>query len=256
MPRAAGNSRTYKIGVCDNDGNLVEELDGFVSVTTVIKAVDASSSGGLMGWAYNLGIAGALELVSDGRIKKDDDLDTLKKAMTRHHLTPWSKRDSAGGRGSGIHDSAEKLLRGQTTPDEVMKGTPSADKGYAAALCSWFEKYTRHPVALERVLVHLGKEYAGTADLIDADEDGSPVHRVMDFKTSKRIYDSQFIQSAAYAQAWEDMTRRQGSPCTVEGVGVIRFGEDGFYEEQVRPYESATVFNAMLDLYRQLQVKG
>lgn len=254
MPRAAGDGRNYTIGIVDTDGRLVEELDGFPSVTTIIGRTDASKSQALMGWAYNVGLEGTVKLLKDGTVEPGVSVPTLKKRLKAGDLTPWSSRDNSAKRGSGVHDWAEKLLRGQATYDDALTGTPYTERGYIRALIAWHEAYDRTPVGIERVMVHLGLEYAGTADLIDFGSDPEVV-LVSDFKTSKRIYPSHFIQGTAYAQAWEDMSRRRGAPQKVEGIGVVRFGSDGKFEVQVEAYNGAAVFNSMRALYRELEGK-
>lgn len=248
MARAAGDGRNYTVGIVDTKGKLVEELDGFPSVTTIIGATDASKGSALMGWAYNTGIEGVVALNDAGKITPGMSVPTLKQRLKTAKLTPWSNRDNAAKRGSGIHEWAEQLLLGRCTYDDVMEGTPPAERGYARALIAWHEQYTRQPVAVERVMVSLTREYAGTVDLIDTEADGSDV-AVCDFKTSKGIYDSHFTQGTAYAQAWEEMNARRGNPVTVAKIGVIRFGTDGKFEQKFKPYTGADIFNHMRALY-------
>jgi hypothetical protein len=252
MARAAGDGRNYTIGIVNTEGQLVEELDGFPSVTTIIGATDASKSSALMGWAYNTGLEGVVTLLNDDKIAAGVSLPTLKRRLKVANLTPWSNRDNAAKRGSGIHEWAEKLLLGHATYDDVLDGTPRDQRGYAKALIAWHESYGRTPVAIERTCVHLSLEYAGTTDLIDYGDDPELVD-VVDFKTSKRIYDSHFIQGTAYAQAWLDMMGRRGVPQTVDSIGVIRFGEDGKFETKKVPYTGAEVFNQMRALYGALE---
>lgn len=254
MARAAGDGRNYTVGIVDTKGKLVEELAGFPSVTTIIKACDASSAQGLMGWAYNTGIEGVIELNNAGKITAGMSVPTLKQRLKTAKLTPWSNRDKAASRGSDIHEWAERLLTDAATYDDVLAGTPREQQGYARALISWHEQYERKPVALERVMVSLTRQYAGTVDLIDdgplaLDDDIC----VSDFKTSKRIYDSQFTQGTAYAQAWEEMSESRGNPVKVARIGVIRFDANGRFEQVFKPYEGAEVFNKMRDLYGALE---
>lgn len=250
MARAAGDGRTYSVGIVDTKGNLVEALDGFPSVTTIIGDADASKVGALQGWAYNVGMAGVAELLKSGKVKPGATEAQIKAAMKAAKLTPWSSTKGAQDRGTSVHEFAEQLLRGTCTYDDVLEGTAPQNKGYARALIAWHEQYDRTPVALERVCVSLRHEYAGTVDLIDEAEPGSGVHRVADFKTSKGVYDSQFIQGDAYALAWREMQERRGTPVVVDEVSVIRFGSDGTYEEATRAATDGAVFIAMRDLYR------
>lgn len=254
MARAAGGGRNYTIGVVDTKGKLVEELEGFPSVTTVIGRCDASKVNALMGWAYNLTVTGMKQLNDEGKLKPGMSEPAIKQRLKTAKLTPWSKRDDAATRGTGVHEWAEKLLQGQATYDEVLEGTVREQQGYARALIEWHQQYKRTPQGIERTLVHLGREYAGTVDLVDSsDAEGVTDVAVCDFKTSKAIYDSQFTQGEAYAQAWEDMCARRGNPVRVSRIEVIRFGADGKFEVGSRPYEGAAVFNAMRELYAALE---
>lgn len=254
MVRAAGDGGTYTVGIVDTKGRLVEELDGFASVTTIIGAVDASKTNALMGWAYNTALAGIAKLLADGKLEsrsgKPLSEATIKQRMRTAKLTPWSNRDNAAARGTGVHDLAERLLRGELDYDGVLEEATVEERGYARGLVAWHKQYRGTPVGIERVCVSLRREYSGTADLID-ELDGEV--RVCDFKTSKAIYDSQFTQGTAYGQAWEEMCERRGAPVAVKQVVVIRFGADGTFEEKTRPYTGAAVFNAMHGLYRALQ---
>lgn len=247
MARAAGDSPKYRIGIIDARGRLVEELAGFPSVTTVLGAADGDKLDAMVGWSFNVTVEALAKLLESGKIKPGMSVPTMKQRIRSAQLHPTNVRDEAAERGSHIHDLAERLLKGTVTYDEVLEATPSAWRGYARGLVKWHTQYDNSPVAVERTLVSVERQFAGTCDLIDVTKDR--LTRVMDFKTSKRLYDSQFIQGTAYAFAWEEMQRRLGTPVTVDQVGVIRFTADGDYEEKARPYTGADVFLRMLALY-------
>lgn len=259
-PRAAGSGRDYRIAVVDAWGKVREEIAGFPSVTTIIHDTDASAGQALMGWAYNVGLAGVAELLSSGAIVPGDDDAKIKAALKNAKLTPWSTRDKAAGRGTDVHELAEQLMKGEASPDDIRGKVKTGQEGYADALLAWHEQYRRKPVLVEATLVSLTHEFAGTCDLIDTDpeqDDARPTSvEVADFKTSKAIYESHFWQCDAYAIAFQEMARRRGRSIVVDAIRVIRFGADGDFEERsVAPLNGAP-FLKMRELYAELNGKG
>lgn len=254
MARAAGDGRNYRIAILDTKDKVVEELEGFPSVTTIIGACDGSKSDALMGWTYNVTAAAVADLLEAGVITPGMTAKTVQARIKSRKRAYWNARDESAARGTYIHDWAERLVLDKTTYDDLLEDCPPEWRGYADALIAWHRDYYGTPVGVERTLVHLGERYAGTADLIDQVEDSShPLGyrtRVVDYKTSKRIYPSQLVQGDAYALAWEDMARRRGVPMPVDEVVVVRFGDDGKYEEVSRPPDGGKVFIKMLELYR------
>jgi genome maintenance exonuclease 1 len=86
----------------------------------------------------------------------------------------------------------------------------------------WQGKHEVKPDALEQHLWSDKYQYAGTADYIGM-FDGKLY--ILDWKTSRGIYDEYWLQMAAYVQAFEELTGLK-----IEGVGIlqIRDGETNF----------------------------
>lgn len=254
MPRAAGDSRDYEIAVVDSKGNAREILGGFPSVTTIIGDADGTSKDAMSGWGFNLGVAGLMELVDAGLVKAGDDLTAVRKRMFKREMAPWQKRDKRAEEGTAVHDVAEQLVLGKISPDDVEGLLDQEQQGYGRSLVKWHAEYAKQgrlTVAVERTCVSLDHQFSGTADLIDQQSDWPANHcRVVDYKTSKEIRESHKIQGTAYGMAWQEQTAKQGNPMQVREISVVRFGEDGTYDEHVEPYKGAEVFLAMRALYR------
>jgi len=260
MARAAGDERNYRVGILDTKGKLVEELAGLPSVTTVIGDADGTKSEGLKGWTYNVTAAAIAELLEAGTITPGMSGKTIQARLRSKKRTHYDELTKAQDRGTAIHDYAERLLLDKCTYDDVLEGMPREHRGYAEALVSWHKAYRGSPAGIERVCVSLEHGYAGTADLIDqvpspTTERGS-VTRLVDYKTSSRIHETHFIQGDAYALAWEEMARRRGTLAPIDLVTVVRFGDDGTYEEKSRPPQGGRVFLKMLELYLERNRKG
>lgn len=120
--------------------------------------------------------------------------DELRKA-------PATERDTAGVRGTAVHDLAEQLVHGEAVevPDELA---PYID-GYLDFLDTWGIV----PILTEKVVASRRDWYAGRFDLIATSpylNNGAPV--MIDLKTSKGVYGETALQTAAYSLAdfWQD----------------------------------------------------
>ncbi|RPI86124.1 MAG: hypothetical protein EHM34_00070 [Nitrosopumilales archaeon] len=109
----------------------------------------------------------------------------------------------------------------------------------------WQEKHELLPDSLEQHLWSEKHKYAGTADYIGI-FDGKLY--ILDWKSSRGIYDEYWLQMAAYVNAFEEQTGLK-----VEGVGIlqIRDGETNFitksYDEIMSVY--FPVFLAAMTIY-------
>lgn len=256
MPRAANDSRNYDIAVVDSKtGQAREILSGFPSVTTVIGDTDGTGKDAMSGWGFNLGVAGVLELLERGIVKPGDTYDDVRKRMYRKSMAPWQQKDKRAEEGTNVHDVAEKLLLGTVDYDDIPDLLTAEEQGYGRSLIKWhqeFDRAKRLVVSVERTLVSLDYQYAGTCDLIDQEPDWAKDEvRIVDYKTSKAVRESHVIQGKAYAAAWEETTRKQGNPMRVREISVVRFGVDGEYEEHIEQYDNARVFHLMLALYKE-----
>jgi hypothetical protein len=145
-----------------------------------------------------------------------------------------SVRDEAGRRGSRVHDLTEQYDNGL----QVSLIDDAENIGMSMHEWAMFERYvefcTRFPhdnIAIEMNVVSEGLGYAGTLDRIKLINDR---HVLVDIKTSNSIYDSYWLQLAAYrnllrsvgtqvddvAILWlNSKTRSEGKKGAIQGTG-------------------------------------
>ena len=214
-------------------------LDGkgpITSVTTVIKIVD--KSGPLVGWAKRITAEAAVrhadklpEWVAD--FGEDGAVSMLTKASN-------VIRDKAANAGSDIHQFAEAIVRGEdvVVPEELAP--------YVASYRKWLADFEPEFLAAEE-MVYSHHGYAGTFDAI-ARIAGEVW--MLDYKTSKGVYEETALQLAAYANA--DFIGRAGDPLRygipeVEQYGVVHIRPEG---AELVPYDCTGAFEAFLDFMR------
>jgi hypothetical protein len=225
-----GKGRHYRT----TDGELVP------SVTNVIGILDKPA---LPRWAAKMVAERAMQLKhSLGRMDDSEVVDTLKGA-------PWSKSQRAADRGTDIHAYLEARLN-RLEPEEL-----SADaEPYRDAADDWFDQVgaSFEDVRTEVTLFH--PNYAGTTDLIGT-LDGRI--NIVDFKTSKAIYDEAALQLAALAGCymdaqglpvpWRDET---GFMAEVPRLVVVRIGMDKWEEKEVADAKASVgVFFGLLEAW-------
>lgn len=182
------------------------------SVTNVLSVLDKPA---LPRWA-SLETAKAAAALKASLPSMDDDdiISNLKGA-------PWRKADRAADRGTTIHEWLEKAMLGETVPD--LEGEAL---DYEQAAHGWLDAFRPEPVVLECTM--FAPSYAGTADGIVTINDQV---WLIDFKTSKGLYESAALQLAAlYAcpivaneDSWVDAPH-------IDRVAAIRIGTDGQFE--------------------------
>jgi hypothetical protein len=206
-------------------------LDELVpSVTNVIGMLDKPA---LSRWS-------ALE-VAKGAYKMRHALTEMDEAEAVGILKqlPWSKADRAADRGTDIHEWLEAALLGRELPplaDEAQKYWPAAQ--------GWLDWFDGTVLATEQTFFH--DDYAGTADLV-CDVGGE--RWLVDFKTSKGLYESVALQlsALAYAHMLPDGTDNW----TYTRLVAVRIGEDGWEMADVTdPEGSFGAFLGLLDVWR------
>ncbi len=127
--------------------------------------------------------------------------------------------------GTIVHAFAEDWANGKKPPPPINK---QAAQG-ALAFVDWWLAHNVQPVAMERKLYSREHGYCGTADLV-AVVDGKM--SMIDYKTSKAIYDEYFYQvGGAYRKAYEEETGDK-----IEQALVVRFDKlTGEFETQASP---------------------
>lgn len=244
--RIAGDGDYYTIHAINGAGIPVGKPYKLPSVTTILKALPKD---GLQWWGYKMGLIEGRKLAAKHPIVVDsttgeaiDDTEAFYEAAKKLGregavITPSNSLKTAGVRGTDVHDYAEQLLKSGKPPKK--EDVPPEAHGYVTALVSWYDKYVAHRnaevVAVEVPVFSLDHRFAGTLDAILKYKHADVTHyEVVDFKTSKGIYESHLIQVAAYRHA----ACEQGY--IPEGVPVItnvaRFGADGGFEVANSPF--------------------
>jgi hypothetical protein len=193
----------------DSEGNYV------VGVTTAIGVLDKPA---FMYWAWNLGMQGI-----DYKKYRDDKADI----------------------GTLAHDMVLCHYKG-TIPDTSEYSKNQIDNAETCFLkyLDWEKKHTIEPILLEAGLVSEKHKFGGTLDMY-AMVDG--VLSLVDFKTSKGIYSTNFYQLAAYKQLLEENGHK------VDNSMILRIGRDdqeGFEVRQEKNLETELkVFLKCVDIY-------
>lgn len=112
----------------------------------------------------------------------------------------------AADRGTEVHVAIEKLLNGHAVPTELMEAR--VKKGIQAFL-DWYNEVHPEVIATEHIVVNHKYKYAGTADLICKIDykDGKKHYEgvyLVDYKTSRSIWQTHKLQCAAYAMASDE----------------------------------------------------
>lgn len=179
----------------------VYKLDGkrVPGVTTIIK--DTVPAPVLIDWAARVTARYAAENL--------DELWGIRHLGTEavYNLLqhkPRSERDSAGARGSQLHLWAEDMIHGR-----AVEGVSNELLPWVLSVKDFIEDCRPEPVLLESAVAHRRLGYAGTLDLVaDFPELRFPngarlpaARRIIDYKSSKRIYSEIALQLGGYRGA-------------------------------------------------------
>ena len=184
-------------------------IDGrqILSVTGATGMVDKSAS--LVPWAVGL----ARDYLSDKwrqNLNANEWNILILEACRQHTLA----KERGGSVGKEVHSWAEQFLQGKEPPmpvdEQVRKGVE--------AFLKWIEQAKVKPIETEKHIYSKTFDYAGITDLI-AEIDGRLA--VVDFKTSKGLYNDYLYQIAAYRWAYEEMTGAK-----VKDVWLVRFDKN------------------------------
>lgn len=106
--------------------------------------------------------------------------------------------NEAAEKGTRVHRRLEQILQGRE-----FKTTPKELKPYINAFTNWADEMNFSHYTPEQFVFSTRYGYAGTADLV------CKIKKewwLIDFKTSKAIYDEYGLQVRAYGYAYEEMT--------------------------------------------------
>jgi len=199
------------------------------SITNVIGILDKPA---LPRWSAKLVAETAYRMRhSLAEMGEDEAVDLLKSA-------PWSRANRAADRGTDIHAYLEALIN--CWEPEPLSGEAVR---YKQAADEWLDYYQPELVASELTVFH--PKYAGTGDLWC--RIGGRM-TILDFKTSKAVYDEAALQLAAL---WGALSTTDGEPVPHAGhdtdLLVVRIGMDKFEVKQVAdPRASFETFLALV----------
>jgi len=236
------------------------ELPG---VTTILKLLDKSDA--LMIWALNQCENKFNILLSDhieNHVQKEDIEQFFKDSKFAYKEVSGE----ALSVGSEVHGIIEIYIKNkiaktgleltveqmweayiQKLPQELRPTTirDQVIQGFFAFL-DWEKQYIEEWIDSEKTVYSLAYGYAGTLDSKALFLDG--VKRHIDFKTSKKIYDENYMQLAAYRFADYELTKEWSN-----GMGILRLDKETGIPEWVectKKYDrSLDSFLALLKFY-------
>lgn len=202
-------------------------------VPSVTNVLDIISKPALPRWsALEVAKAAASYKHSLASLEDDEIIDQLKGA-------PWRKSERAAERGTTIHGYLEARLLGREVgrmEGQAARFRPAADR--------WLDTVQPELLAAEQTL--FGDGFAGTTDAI-LRVDGETW--IVDFKTSKALYDEAALQLAALAHA-EYLPDGQPHDWVFDRLVAVRIGEDGWEAKEVDdPWGAYEAFVAALNLW-------
>jgi hypothetical protein len=172
-------------------------IDGhkYISVTTVLQVLAKPA---LIRWSAKQAACIALE---DPSLSEDGVLAKV-----------WAIKDTAANRGSLVHSFISSMETGKSLPANIQ--------GYANAYEN-FMKTTNASIISSEQMVYSGKyKYAGTLDAIA--RIGNKIW-ILDFKTSKNVYNEYGLQLCAYKQAVEEQGKKIDSMAIVHLKNTGKF---------------------------------
>ena len=162
--------------------------------------------------------------------EKVPGVTTVLGIVGKPYLIPWANKLGLEGINlseynkeiSGIGSLTHAYIEGFLKDEEVDDSTVSETIKESAKTCfskfiEWYDKHEVKPIAMELSLS--GERYGGTIDAI-LEIDGSVF--LMDWKTSKDIYEEYWVQLSAYLHLLNE--NRYGN--NIEAVGILQIPKD------------------------------
>lgn len=119
--------------------------------------------------------------------------------------------ESAGKRGTNVHEATELLEQGATLNRERYT---LEEWQMLIGFVNWYNEYKPEAVAIEQSLVSDTYKTGGTIDRVYRIND---ILTILDIKTSGSIYDSYWCQTGCYAKMWEEHSGQK-----VEQTAILR----------------------------------
>lgn len=190
-----------------------QEVPGATTVTGVIDKSNA-----LKWWAVNHARDYILENMEPGEEYDEKDINNLAQGARLAHQSDSSDAKVVG---TVVHSFAEdwiqSKLNGKEEPD-----LPVNDEARESAqrFLDWVDSNDVEFLATEQIVFHPMFGYAGTYDC-KAIVNGNRL--IIDFKTSKRLYDEYDLQATGYLKAEQQRKPDEN----LDGYSIIRFPKSG-----------------------------
>lgn len=250
--------------------DLKEEFSDWVEVPSVSTILGCLEKGGLSWWGMCVGVGGVAALVqkTDADYAQaihhaliEGDVPWLVDRLKAEKLTVNHVKSQAADRGTNVHSALELYADTGTMPNPEF--FPETERGYVEGLVAFLND--AHPnVHHSELMVGSVDGFAGRFDLVaNLDFAGKVVTKtypkrqpirsevggtwLLDLKTSKDVYPSYHLQTAAYRSAMSECGYGE-----VDYAGVLRVTADGRYElvEARAEYED---FLSVLSTYKAIE---
>jgi len=250
--KAKGRGRVY----VDDRGNE------FPSVTTILNVINKPA---LIPWAKKQSLEKVKYVLQNHvmngtlpEIKSTDDIDAIINEASK---TPDKALQLAGDFGSHAHALIEKVINARIHNDKEPVITADF-KVVMESFEMFCEQYNPVFVGSEVQVCYRPAytkiRYAGTVDAVIVHED-NPI--VVDFKTSKGIYDEHRLQVGAYSNALQILNKRHlnltGKESPFDMAWVVKLGKEkaNVVVDKVITLPSYRAFSNTTRLYYDLREK-
>jgi hypothetical protein len=206
------------------------------SVTTITGLADLGKSGRLQGWAVNM----CLEVLRS-RIKPDQihGAQFLEDAFADAKANYRNVTRSAADVGTKAHQALERYFSGDEEFAPPLSGTPVRARFDEAI--KWFKSQDVKNICTETVVYSRQHGYVGTCDNISHIKG---VISLLDYKSSRHIYNTHALQLAAYVRAREE----EFPETKIEQIYVLQIGEEKTIPYRYGPEDIEIAFSGFLGL--------
>lgn len=240
------NSHRYRL-----DGRK----DYLVSTTSVTGVVGGDKTNLLTNWAQNQYQKAMLRWLETAQepIHKIE----IEEAINLCRSAAEQEKDKAAEIGTVVHDYAEAygkaMQAGEPAPDLPADANEQMYRGIEAFL-KWVRDNEVKFLETERLVYSKKHEYVGTLDLLAWVNDKLTL---VDYKTSKYVYDEYYYQTAGYKMAWEE----EPGNAKVQKVMILHFDRDtGMVTEHYIPLgeckHNERMFKHLLAIKKDLKEKA
>jgi len=173
-----------------------------ISVTGATGIIDKSRP--LIIWATGLFKSFVLQYFEESKVKKftaEELMPVIEDGAVQHTI----KKEKAASIGSQVHEWCEMFVKtkmeGKEVDPETLKGLDENVENGINAFLDWYNSHKIKFLASERLVYSVKHDYVGIFDAL-AVIDGKTT--LIDFKTSKRVYNEHLYQLSGYWNAVEE----------------------------------------------------